>query len=240
MSDTNLWLRTFIILIIVTVGFIITSFGAGDESIREFSKNVAIILIPIVAGGITTKFTTNAWQVTKEKFAIRQNILEDYTNSYKKMSILQDNFVFLVIEKYIRFTDDGSGKELKLYSRPKHEIHAYLPKIIESPELPKTLCKIEFEKLQNDLREASILQNKLFSKIRLHFDNDDPLLKEMRELKGLINEQGIIIQRYMESKDVSELEKFFDMYNNTVDNIEKKFRDVEKMMIEQKFREISL
>ena len=42
------------------------------------------------------------------------------------------------------------------------------------------------------------------------------------------------------TQDVSELEKFFNMYQGTDENISKKFRHVEKMMISQEFREISL
>ena len=59
-TDNRVWLGFFITVAIITFGFVITSFTAADQSIQEFSKDVAVILIPIVAGGIVTKFTTDS------------------------------------------------------------------------------------------------------------------------------------------------------------------------------------
>lgn len=238
-TDNEIWYGLFIVIIIITLGFIIISFAAADQSIQEFSKNVAIILIPIVAGVIATKFTADSWYITKEKIAIKQNILCDYADSYKKMSILHDNFMFNVIENYVIFTDTGSAKPFNIYSREKFGIQAFLPNSIEQTNLPKEKCKNEFIKLQSTLYEASILQNKLFSGIRLHFD-DKNLEGKINELKDLIDDQAIIIQRFMNSSSANEVEEFFNKYMDTIVPIKCKFEEVELIMINLKFREITL
>ena len=239
MSENNLWFFLFSIIVGITIGFTIVSFWVDDQSRKDFSKNVAIILIPIVAGAVITKFTTNSWQVTKEKIAIKQCILNDYADSYKKMSILQDNFVFTVIEKYVIFTNDDSEKQLKYYSRSEQEIFAYLPDKIQPMEVPKEKCKKEYEKVRQELHTASILQNKFISEIRLHFDNDI-LSDRVGELKKLIDTRSIIIQRFMISCNTDELKEFFERHIDTISVIKNKFKEIEMIMIKQKFREVGL
>ena len=84
---------------------IVVLFGLADplDEQREFFQQIALILIPIVAGGIVTKFTTNSWQVTKEKLEIKRKILSDFEESYKQISLLSENFVYTVIESYIQY-----------------------------------------------------------------------------------------------------------------------------------------
>jgi len=219
--------------------FVMVYFSTDNQQTQEFSKNISMILIPIIAGGITTKFTTNSWQINKEKMAIKQNILLDYTESYKKMSILHDNFMFNVIENYVIFTNNNSEKPFHAYSRKKFNINAFLPQSIEQTMLPKEKCKNEYMQLQKSLHIASIIQNQLFSKIRLYFDDTD-LEIQINELKELIDDQAIIIQRFMNSSNIDEIEKFFNIYVDTIGTIIDKFKKVELTMVNLKFRKIIL
>src|SRR3989442_1350591 len=81
----NLWMVIFIILVAITGVFTYASFFNLGNLDKDVSKEFSLILIPITAGGIVTKFTTDSWQITKEKLedaAITQNKLLSSTRLY--------------------------------------------------------------------------------------------------------------------------------------------------------------
>lgn len=67
-------------------------------------------------GGFATRFTTNSWQITKEKIAIKRNILSDYEQSYKSISLLMENFVYRLTEFYVVYEESTETIPFEDYS----------------------------------------------------------------------------------------------------------------------------
>ena len=235
----NWWIIFFTILIGISILFTIFSFTLENVAQREFAKQVSIIIIPIVAGGIVAKFTTNSWQITKEKIEIKEKILIQYATSYKRISLLIENYMYKVIEEYIIYTNNGTSIRFPLYDNKDHKINAYISKTISGDKLPSEKFKDEYQKLKIQIYDASFVQNTFFSNIRLHF-SVKKLERAAKKLEGLLNNQQDIVQRFMHSTNVDEIINFYTMFDNTKTNVNNKFEEIEDMMVNLKFRGVTL
>lgn len=116
MAVANWWILFFGIISILTIISIGFAFALPDGSSKELATQISIILVPIIVGGFATRFTTNSWQITKEKIAIKRNILSDYEQSYKSISLLMENFVYRLTEFYVVYEESTETIPFEDYS----------------------------------------------------------------------------------------------------------------------------
>ena len=204
----------------------------------EFTQNVAIILIPIIIGGIVTKFTTNSWQTTKEKIEIKKGILTDYEKSYKYISVIIDNFVYKITEYYIIYNKTQTSIGFPQYSNVNNKITAYLD-IKNANEIPNLKFEKEYDELKNKIYEASLIKNRVISNIRLYF-GDDELETNCIKLNNLLNDKQDIVQRFVNSVNVNEIKEYYEIFDAKRDPIKETFKEFEEKMIKLKFQKINL
>ena len=205
----------------------------------DFIMNVLVIVIPIIIGGIVTKYTTSSWQITKEKIMIKRNILENYGKSYKLISILLENFVYKVTESYIVYEESSDTIPFEDYSNVDHEISAYIQYPKEESEKPHKKFASEYEGLNKKLEEPSIIQNKFLSDVRLYYA-DKEIEDNIHKLEKDLTDTEDIILRLQFSKDGNELKKYYKIFMEVNKNATDKMKELENKMVELKFREINL
>src|SRR2546428_10878467 len=79
----------------------------------SLAKDIILVSIPVVGGGITTVLITNRWQKRKEKNAIRMKIISQFIESFGRKYTLLGEFTSLLINNYIDYSlttinSDGS------------------------------------------------------------------------------------------------------------------------------------
>jgi hypothetical protein len=209
-----------------------------DEQ-REFFQKMALILIPIVAGAIVTKFTTDSWQVTKEKLEIKRTILSDYEQSYKQMSLLIENFVYRIIEAYIKYAPTSTTEKFDDYDNSKYGIETYIEILDVFDDKPKQKLQNEFKKFNDDMGKASLIQNRFVSSVRLYFSNES-LDPKRKEIENSINDCNDIVLKLINcntSKEAIELYNHFKDANKVTIS---KMKDLEDLLVLLKFRQINL
>jgi len=226
----------FIILVAITGVFTYASFFNLGNLDKDVSKEFSLILIPITAGGIVTKFTTDSWQITKEKLGIKRDILSDYENSYKLIGILSDNFLYRVVESYIIYKSKPNSIPFKDYTRPEIEAFLVFP---EEDHQPIKQFQIDYNEFRKKLEDAAITQNKLLSSTRLYFGNEE-LEKLIIQLGDELNNKLDVLRRLMFSDNPTELEKYYKLFTEKTKEVKNKVKEVEEKMIKLKFREINL
>jgi hypothetical protein len=92
--------------------------------------------------------------------------------------------------------------------------------------------------LRQKLEDASIVQNKFLSNIRLYFEDD--LQKQISKIQGILNDKTDITLRLLSSKNPSELKEFFRYYEKTISDAQIAIRELETKMVSLKFRKINL
>lgn len=228
----------FGILTVITSVFTFCGFASSVCPDSNISKEISLILIPIVAGGIVTKFTTDSWQITKEKLRIKRDILSEYETSYKLIANLSDNFLNRVIESYIIYKAESNAIPFDSYTNPVMGITAFL-KFPEENHQPIKKFEDEYNELTKKLDDASITQNKLLSSIRLYYGNKE-LETSLNEILKILNDRLDILRRLMFSEKPEDLENYFKIYEDKTKTVKEKIRDVENKIIELKFSEINL
>jgi len=66
------------------------------------------------------------------------------------------------------------------------------------------------------------------------------LERAAKELEGLLNNQQDIVQRFMHSMNVDEIINFYTMFDKTKTDVINKFEEIEDMMVNLKFRGVTL
>ena len=233
------WLAIFGILGVLSVILTIASFTIPDQLTKEYIQKITIILIPIVAGGIATKFTTNSWQITKEKLSIKRKILSDYEESYKKISMLLENFLYQVIESYIVYEKDTTSILFEDFSNDAFQITTYLKFPSNIDDKPDKKFNWEYTVLSEKLRETSFIQNRFVSSIRLYYQ-DDALDKTRLEIEKTLKNEQDLLQKFIHSNNANEMISTYKQFQEQSEIVITQMKSLETYMVGLAFREINL
>jgi hypothetical protein len=78
----------------------------------EFLKNVILILIPTVIGIISSKFIINSWQMRKEKFTIKKEILQEFDSTIPKSRHNIQRF-FWLLDAFLKNESNNTGEHIE-------------------------------------------------------------------------------------------------------------------------------
>lgn len=221
-SDSEIWFGSFIILIIIILGFVISSFAAGDQSIREFSNNTSLILIPIVAGGIVTKFTTDSWQITKEKNIIKKQILEKYNHFIPKM---YSSFIIFAELMYRKYVDFPNSKYDQNTGTTKYTI---LP--ITSANNPHAKFSADCDKFRDEYWQTTFNGNEFLRYFRFYYQNSE-LEKELLILRSKLGAAYVIFEQFIYCKDEKEFEEYYEKITNMNKTVREEMKKFESKLI---------
>lgn len=202
----------------------------------DFTKSVLLILVPIIAGGIATKISTNSWQLNKEKTTIKRNLLADYEQSYKSRSLLIENFCYQITESYIVYEKDSNTIPFPSYSNTDYQITAFLK--LGDPKKEKPIVKYvkEYENFQNKKYDSTFFANKFMSSYRLYYEQNKTLEDEICRLEKDLNIAEDAVLRLMHSKSSEDLLRFYDIFKIINDRIILQLKSVELLMVDLEFR----
>jgi len=214
---------------------------------HEFLQEIILVMVPTVAGIVTTKWITNSWQDRKEKLELRKQILDEFNEGIPTMLSLlgirystyieiQESFFMSHEKEYKKFEE----KYRKQHPEPDQEffgdenpVEDYEMKMIEeffekySDESIESKIKNEIQK-QREMLFLPYLKSKQFiNSLPLYFIKFEQLRKqyveiynEMRKITSAIN--GMQYKRnWFDRKFVAELNEGLDKVNSVSHLIDK-------------------
>ena len=209
----------------------------------DFVKTAYLLIIPIIAGGITTKISTNYWQLNKERLSIKRDFLSDYEKSYKRRSTLSENFLYKIIEPYVIYESDSESVEFEEYSiteidgtKISEPINAHLKLLAIKDGKPIKTNLDSYTKFQNEIHECSFFSNKFLSSYRLYCIKNEGLEKKIDALQKKLNMSEDIVLRLMHSEDSKQLLNCFKLFDQENKKIIKLLEEIELNMVELKFK----
>lgn len=212
----------------------------------DFIKSTYLIIIPIIAGGITTKISTNYWQLNKERLAIKRDFLSDYEESYKRRSTLSENFLYKIIEPYVVYESDSESVEFAEYSiteidgtKVSEPINAYLKLSSSKDKKPIQENLDSYTNFQKEIHECSYFSNKFLSSYRLYYIKNEDLENKIEALQKKLNMSEDIVLRLMHSENSKQLLNCFELFNQENKKIIKLLKDIELNMVELEFKKFS-
>lgn len=162
-----------------------------------FATNMLLVTIPIVIGVIGSKLLVDSWQVRKEKFALRKEILVDFQKTYP----LAESSIYGL---YLKVT----GEYSTIVPNAEYEdgvIPANWTYPKEESEKPFNKFRKEFQKLNEELSQIYYKINGFKGLIILYFKNSEGITTSFNELRTDVHAYHLRINRMIFAKNVNEL-----------------------------------
>jgi len=242
-SKASFWFSVSIGIILIVIAIALTAFSAYVD--WDFIKSAYLIIIPIIAVGITTKISTSYWQLNKERLSIKRDFLDDYEKSYKRRSTLGENFSYKIIEPYVVYASDSDTIKFIGYSITKinktkisEPIQAFLKLSKSDNEKPFKKFWNDYLNFQNEVHKSTFFSNKFMSSYRLYCEQDIELEKKINKLENNLNVSEDILLRLMHSNGSKELLNCYELFHKANKSIINQLKDVELNMVELKFKKL--
>lgn len=231
----------------------------------SFLRSLALAVIPIVVGGIVTRFSTNFWQEKKDKIQTKKDILTDYDQSYKKQSVLLDTFVIRMYESYLTYDNDTmlqphtSNKEKYVihkikgveftevdgyqfykedkYNDKKREIIGFIKfPLLHKEEHPLRKLSREYEKLLSEIDKTVFSANRLFSNLRLFYQNSSDVIEELTKIDSKMDDLMGILGRMIYSRNIVDFVTFDHLYDELSEEVTADIKNFENDFVKLKLK----
>lgn len=185
--------------------------------------------IPIVVGIIGSKLLVNSWQIRKEKFALRREILTNFEETWPRSSSMIYELYQKVGHSYAKIDSDGhyhkGGSSDAIWTYPK----------IDS-EKP-------FNKFDNDLLNLNVQLSKIGYKINgfrgliaLYFKDSKKIIELFDMLQTDIHKYHFYIDRMIHAENIDELMENNGNLLTKKSELKEKIHALEKILIETELK----
>jgi hypothetical protein len=171
----------------------------------DFTKQIVLVILPIIGGIATSKWITHSWQSRKEDIEIRRKILEQLDESYHRYYSLIANFINQVYRGYEDYTPRYDANGLAL---PQQRIFP-----TNTSDMPLNKFKNEFLEFQQEHDDISYPVNRFGSSMALYFHS---LLKQMDEVDQTLELAFHMAIKLYHCQDKTSFEVCFDLAKDTL------------------------
>jgi hypothetical protein len=186
------------------------------------------VVVPTIIGIIGSKLLVNSWQIRKEKFALRREILTNFQETWP----FADSIIYGLYMKV-------SSAYTTIPLNAKYESGT----ISADWLYPTNESERPFNKFQHELQELTGQLSQIAYKISgfrglivLYFENSENLTKIFNELRKDVHEYHLHLNRMINAKNLDELmgnnNKLLELRNPVL----VKIQDMEKLLIETKLK----
>ncbi|HJT10916.1 MAG TPA: hypothetical protein VJ771_09075 [Candidatus Nitrosotalea sp.] len=204
----------------------------------SLAVSLAESIIPIIVGAAVGHKAMRYWQEKKSKMASKNQIIEDYLQSFKRSSTLLDRFIHRIFEAYVVFEQDATSKLIliKDYTDESHDIRGFLKFPTNKDELPSNRFIEEYKEFVSDLDRSSHIGNRLYSSLTLFYKDGDETIKKLESIENLLNKSKLVMKKFFHSTNETEFIKFYDKYFILHDQIAMETKNIELDLAQLKFR----
>lgn len=194
----------------------------------ELTANLVLVVVPIIIGIVGSKLLVSSWQIRKEKFALRREILTNFQETWPLAESVIYGLYLKVGNSYSLIQPNAeyeSGRIAVNWSYP-----------IDESEKPFKKFHDEFRKLNEQLSQIAYKINGFRGLIVLYFENSENLTKMFNELRDDMHGYHLRLNRMINAKNLDELTVNNDELLKLRDTVGTKIEDLEKILIETKLK----
>ena len=202
------------------------------NSQNDFIQSIILILIPVIAVAVTSKWLTNSWQIRNEKVRIKREVLAEFEESSKRLVILMDTFVRFIVRQYSSY----GGVQNKM-ENGNVELSIVFPN--GPKDQPFLKFANEYEKHEQYCNETRFTSNRFLSSIRLYYRNKE-LETEINELDARISSAMVSIEQLVRSKNGQEFIGFYEAYTKKFNEIRELVKGFESKLVDAKLHKVTV
>jgi len=164
---------------------------------HEFIQNLILVLIPTSIGIIGSSIFVNNWQIRKEKFALRKEIILSFNDSFPKGNSLLYQLFVKISQEYATSPRDAKMTDTTIegvWNFPEDEEQQPCAKFSE-----------EFKKIIIETMEIQQKGHNFDGTLRLYFKNTKKMDEVTRQLIDSLQKTTDEIKRLIYSKNLKEL-----------------------------------
>lgn len=204
----------------------------------SLAVSLAESIIPIVVGAAVGHKAMRYWQEKKSKIASKNQVIEDYLQSFKRSSTLLDGFVKRTFDAYIIFEQDTTSNliMMKDYTDENQNIRGFLKFPTNKDEQPSNRFIEEYKEFVLELDRTNHARNRLYSYLAIFYKDGDKTIQKLKSIENLLNKSKLVINKFFHSANEADFVKFYDKYFVLSGEIVTQTENIESELAQLKFR----
>lgn len=190
----------------------------------EFLKNVVLVIIPTLIGVFSSKFIINSWQIRKEKFNIKKEILKEFDLTIPKARHNMQKFAWNLID----FTE----QDLKNTHQKKYSVESIEHQKKSKKDIEKNYQ--HFLEIQKEIFDAI---SNFKSSLLLYFTNNDELQKLFEQLITEMDSTIFALDQMYQIDDTIVFNKNEKEFWNLISKSQENYQSFRKVIIRSKLSE---
>jgi len=194
----------------------------------EFLKNIILVILPIVIGIIGSKVLVNSWQIRKEKFNLRKEILTNFEETFPLAESLIYGFYLKLGSEYAdpyKNAEYVDGKINAQWKYPTNEAEKPYKKFID-----------DFKSLNSSLSQINHRVHSFEGLIILYFGNDKKIPQIFDSLRDDLHKSHLRVERMVNSKSMGELVTANDEFLKINSKVRTKLAELQELFINTKLK----
>jgi len=173
----------------------------GEEFVwdYEFTKELILIFVPIAATIVSSKLFLNSWQIRKEKFQLRKEILNEFDKTFPYLTNKFYSLSFMIYH-YYNLHEPIFNEQTKIY-----DDKLWFPSGKDMPhELPFKKFETELQELLQLYYAVSNSVSSLKSSLILYYENGNKIYEELKKLETINTDIHTAFDKMVYSKNVQD------------------------------------
>lgn len=195
---------------------------------NQFRDQLILVLIPIAAGVVTSKWLTNSWQKRSEVNKVKMEILNDFGNSYERALGLTDVFFLMLMEKYTNYQEVNAVRD------PRFTVYLDFPLTKRSKPVKEILTS--FAKFQDEIYQTNLALGPFNSSLTLYYGNKISE-QDLGNVSDNIDSLYFIVKRLITSTTREEFDNIAFEYDSTYDHVRVTVRDFKQRLVDTKIND---
>ena len=168
----------------------------------QLAKEIILISIPVIGGGITAMLTADRWQKQKEMNSIKREIITEYETSLKRRATFTTRLVHKIIHHYTNWElVDGTNINI--------DKDLIFPK--DPSQLPLEKFSDDYKKFEEFLKETAFTGSRFLSSLRFYY-KDPKLIEACRSVDVNVVELTFGLRKILHCKDELKFKKLIKEY----------------------------
>jgi len=195
----------------------------------EFTKNIILVILPTVIGIIGSKVLVNSWQIRKEKFNLRKEILTNFEETYPLAQSSIYGFYYKLASEY---ADADKNAE---YDEDGH--------IDAQWKYPTNEAEKPYKKFIDDFKSLNLLLSQINHKVHsftglivLYFEDDEKISPVFESLRDDLHTLHLRIDRMVNAKSIEEIVTANKEFLEINPKVRKKIIELEELFVNTKLK----
>lgn len=213
-----------------------TQMTSTSSLLLSMLVSLAESIIPIVVGATVGHKSITYWHEKKDRIATKNNILANYTQSFKLHSALLDDFVDRVFKAYIVFQKDDASQliAIKDYTDTENNINSFLKFASDPGELPSKRFVEEYKDIVSKIENISHARNRLYLDLKLLHKGNNEIIEKLHKVENLLVRSELVMSRFFHSTNNNDFINFRNSYLSLSNEVKNQTDRIELELVQLK------